>query len=246
MKPVEEMPGGKVVRDKLLNIVAAELGREIVEGKLAEGALVPPEADLCDRFGVSRTVVREAVQLLISKGMLAKHPGVGTWVRANNDWAFLDPTVLEWIQKSGKSAVVLDHLFRFRAIVEPAAAAEAALNATDFQRETLGEALGRMRAAHDDFEAWIAADIDFHTAIYVAANNVFMSPIAVLFRQYFQMSFRMSSSSFHHQHCLAEHVAVYDAIVAREPAAARKAVQVLLDNASDDVRSVNSKAPRSS
>jgi DNA-binding FadR family transcriptional regulator len=232
------------VRAKLLNLVAAELGQEIISGSLTEGAMIPPEAVLCERFGVSRTVVREAVQLLISKGMLSKRPGIGTWVRPTMDWSFLDPTVLQWVQNSDRSAVVLDHLFRFRSAVEPAAAAEAALNATDEQRQALADALERMRAASNDFDAWIDADIDFHTAIYLATNNVFMAPMAVLFRQYFRMSFRVSSSSFHHQHCLAEHVAVYDAIQRQDPVAAQSAVMVLIDNALLDVRTIAEKRSR--
>ena len=90
----------------------------------------------------------------------------------------------------------------------------------------------------DDFASWIEGDIAFHTALYIASNNVFMAPLANLFNQYFQMSFRVSSSNQHHQHCLQEHRDVLNAIRNRDPDEAYRTVRVLLDHAGDDVRAV--------
>lgn len=225
-------------RAKLLNVVASELGQQIVSGHFPEGELIPPEPELCARFAVSRTVVREAVQLLISKGMLKTRSGIGTWVPPVSEWSFLDPLVLRWVQDSGRAELVLEHLFRFRSAVEPAAAAEAALNATSEQLAVLENALNRMRLARTDFDEWIGGDVEFHTAIYVATNNVFMAPLATIFRQYFRMSFRVSSSAEHHQHCLKEHEDVFVAIADRDSERARRCVQILLDGASHDVKAV--------
>ena len=58
--------------------VAAEIGAEIVAGRLPVGSLIPAEPELCARFGVSRTVVREAVKHLCSKGLLRTGSGTGT------------------------------------------------------------------------------------------------------------------------------------------------------------------------
>jgi DNA-binding FadR family transcriptional regulator len=232
------IPPVRAKRAKLLNVVAAELGQQIVSGEFPIGEMIPAEPELCTRFAVSRTVVREAVQLLISKGMLKTRSGIGTWVPPASEWSFLDPLVLRWVQESGRAELVLEHLFRFRSAVEPAAAAEAALNATGEQLAVLENALERMRQARTDFDEWIGGDIDFHTAIYVATNNVFMAPLATIFRQYFRMSFRVSSSAEHHQHCLKEHEDVYVAIAERDPARARRCVQILLDGASHDVKAV--------
>jgi DNA-binding FadR family transcriptional regulator len=218
--------------------VAAEIGAEIVAGKLPVGSLIQPEPELCTRFGVSRTVVREAVKLLCSKGLLRTGSGTGTWVLPRSEWNFLDPTVFSWVQNSDNSERAIDHLFAFRNAVEPAAAAEAARNARLEQLYAIESALEVMEGAKDDFAKWIEGDVAFHTALYIASNNVFMAPLANLFRLYFQMSFRVSSSNEHHQHCLQEHRDVLDAIRKRDPEAAHQAVLVLLQHADRDVKVV--------
>jgi DNA-binding FadR family transcriptional regulator len=221
--------------------VAAKIGADIVAGRRPAGSMIPPEPELCSQFGVSRTVVREAVKLLCSKGLLKTGSGIGTWVLPTSEWNFLDPDVFAWVQNSDDSETALRHLFAFRMAVEPAAAAEAARNARLEQLYAIESALETMTNATDDFSKWIEGDISFHTALYIASNNVFMAPLARLFRQYFQMSFRVSSSNKHHQHCLQEHRDVFEAIRARQPEAAYGAVRVLLEQADEDVRVVLAK-----
>ena len=228
----------KEQRESLNHNVAAAIGSEIVSGELPIGAVIPAEPELCLRFGVSRTVVREAIKLLSSKGLLRTGSGTGTWVLPSSDWNFLDPMVFAWVQNSDNSERALRHLFAFRSAVEPAAAAEAARNATLPQLYALESALEVMSASRDDFARWIEGDIAFHTAVYIASNNVFMAPLANLFRQYFQMSFNISSSREHHQHCLQEHRDVFEAIRNKQPQLAYDAVRTLLERAGEDVRAV--------
>lgn len=233
-KVVANLPGEK--RTSLHVAVAKALGEEIVAGKLPIGDLLPPEPELCSRFGVSRTVVREAVKQLTSKGLLRTNSGIGTWVPPANEWNFLDPVVFTWVKASGNSENLIQHLFSFRSAIEPAAAAEAARNATTDQLAELKAAVDIMCSHDPGFKVWVAADVRFHTAIYIGSNNVFMASLASLFREYFQMSFSVSSSNAHYQHCLQEHVDVYEAIAEHRPADAQRAVQVLLNNAHEDVR----------
>lgn len=223
-------------RTTLHIMVANVLGEEIVAGKLPIGGLLPTELELCSRFGVSRTVVREAVKQLTSKGLLRTSSGIGTWVPAATEWNFLDPLVFTWVRASGNSENLIQHLFSFRSAIEPAAAAEAARSATAEQLAELKAALDIMCSHDPGFMAWVAADVRFHTAIYIGSNNVFMASLASLFREYFQMSFSVSSSNAHYQHCLQEHIDVYEAIAEGRPADAQHAVQVLLNNAHEDVR----------
>ena len=161
---------------------------------------------------------------------------MGTRVQPTTEWNFLDATVFTWMQASGNAGQSLQHLFAFRSAVEPAAAAEAARWATLEQLYALELALGVMAESQTDFVRWIDGDVAFHTALYVASNNVFMAPLAKIFRQYFQMSFKISSSNFHHQHCLQEHRDVFEAICRRDPEAAHQAVRTLLEHADEDVR----------
>ncbi len=228
-------------RSALHFAIAGQLGVEVISGEIAVGALLPAEQQLCDRFGVSRTVVREAVKLLASKGLLRLSSGIGTWVAPAREWNFLDPLVLSLVRDSGRSVELIRHLFAFRVGVEPAAAAEAARNASQEQIRAIEAAFAVMQEAAIDFDRWIEGDIAFHTALYDASNNMFMAPLANLFREHFRISFRVSSSNFHHQHCLHEHRAVLDAIKAHDGEAARRAVETLLKHADEDVRVVVSK-----
>jgi len=244
--PPRSTAESKSQRPSLNHSVAAEIGAEIVSGRLPVGALIPSEPELVARFGVSRTVVREAVKLLCSKGLLRTGSGMGTWVLPTSEWNFLDPTVFAWVRGSSDSERAIKHLFAFRTAVEPAAAAEAARNATLEQLYALESALELMTTAHDDFAQWIEGDITFHTALYIASNNVFLAPLANLFREYFKMSFQISSSRLHHQHCLQEHRDVFEAIRSRNPPAAENAVKILLERANDDVSTVLSAEPKPS
>lgn len=233
--------GAGTKRSNLHTRVADVLGADVVSGALPVGSHIPVEAELCSRFGVSRTVVREAVKLLSSKGLLRTSSGIGTWVTPPNEWNFLDPLVFSWVKASRNAEQVIQDLFSFRSAVEPAAAAEAARTASDEQIAAIKSALDVMCAETTDFDAWVRADVDFHTALYTGSNNAFMSSLASLFREYFEMSFSVSSSNAHYQHCLQEHVDVYAAIARRDPEGARRAVEVLLTNAHEDVREVMAK-----
>jgi len=225
-------------RSNLPLAVAGEIGADIVAGRLPVGELVPSEPELCARFGVSRTVIREAVKFLSWRGLLKTGSGIGTVVLPTSQWNFLDPVVFGWVQKTSDSQNAIQQLFAFRSAVEPAAAAEAARNATLAQLYEIEAALQVMSDAKTDFNKWIEGDVAFHTAIYVASNNVFIAPLANLFRQYFQMSFSVSSSNFHHQHCLQEHRDVFEAIRERDPEKAAETVRILLEHADEDVKSV--------
>lgn len=238
-----KLPSARVAekRSNLHTLVVNVLGEEIISGLLPVGGLLPTEAELGARFSVSRTVVREAVKQLTSKGLLRTSSGIGTWVPPTHEWNFLDPVVFSWVRASGNSESMIKHLFSFRNAIEPAAAAEAARTATPEQIAMMKSALDIMCLPDTDFHAWVSADVEFHTAIYIGSNNVFMASLASLFREYFKMSFAVSSSNVHFQHCLQEHVDVFEAIAGHRPAEALRAVQVLLNNAHEDVRQVLAK-----
>ena len=79
----------------------ALLGERIVGGKYAIGASLPPEPTLCEEFGISRTVVREAVKSLVAKGLLVTGPKLGTRVLPEENWNWFDPDVVSWKSHAG-------------------------------------------------------------------------------------------------------------------------------------------------
>lgn len=76
--------------------VAKELGRRIVAGTYTPGSLIDDENRLAERFQVSRVVVRDAVKILVGKGLLDVRRGIGTRVKTRDNWALLDDDVLAW------------------------------------------------------------------------------------------------------------------------------------------------------
>jgi GntR family transcriptional regulator len=79
------MTGGTVVADPMYRVIAEELRREIESGKLEPGSQLPTELELRDRFNASRNTVRDAVNILVSRGLVTTRPGQGTFVTEQID-----------------------------------------------------------------------------------------------------------------------------------------------------------------
>src|ERR1700736_1404501 len=122
----------------------------IAGGELAPGRGLPPEPDMSARFGVSRSVVREALRVLGEKGLVEVRHGSGTRVTTPDRWDPLDPAVLAALPASGPSAVVLRDLLEARTIVECEVAALAAERADAAENAALEDALAIMRGSLDD------------------------------------------------------------------------------------------------
>ena len=117
-------------RRSLHDDVVEEIGRSIVGGVFEEGASLPIEADLASDLGVSRNVLREAIKVLVSKGMLDVRPKTGTTVRPKEQWHMLDPEVLSWEAADDLRLPYAFDFCEFRLIVEPKASFLAAKRAT--------------------------------------------------------------------------------------------------------------------
>src|SRR5258705_12072817 len=122
--------------------IVQELGIEIVSGRLSPGERLPAEASLCEKYGVSRPVLREATRVLVAKGLVISKPRVGSVVRPREDWHMLDPDVLYWTLSNIPEGEFFLSLMTVRRIIEPAAAALAATAASE-------EDIARIRAAYD-------------------------------------------------------------------------------------------------
>lgn len=82
----------------LASQVAREIGRRVVSGLYKPGDLLEEEGALAERYQVSRSSVRDAIKILVGKGLLEVRRGIGTKVRSRNDWGLLDDDVLAWYQ----------------------------------------------------------------------------------------------------------------------------------------------------
>ncbi|HEX7028249.1 MAG TPA: FadR/GntR family transcriptional regulator [Gammaproteobacteria bacterium] len=224
-----------IVQLKNLNEQIAErLGREIVSGDTPEGGRLPVEAELCERFGVSRPVIREVTKTLASKGLIASKPRVGTVVRSRRYWNLLDPEVLDWLIQALPESRFLDMLFEVRMTIEPAAAALASVNATEDDIAAIADAYRGMAAARTP-EELLEPDIRFHQAVMDATHNELMSYIGNTLHAALAVSIRLTSRHPDtYDLSLPRHEAVYNAIAKRDAAAARAAVENLLRESRKD------------
>lgn len=157
--------------DRLFGQVAQKLAVSIISGTIRAGELLPDEEDLRTEISVSRTAYREAVKVLTAKGLVEARPKSGTRAAPRERWNLLDPDVLSWHFEADPNEKFIRDLFELRRFVEPSAARLAA------QRRTAAD-IARIEAAYRGMvenppyaEATIRADLDFHEAIFSAAQN---------------------------------------------------------------------------
>lgn len=218
--------------------VLNEIGQSIVRGDLLPGDQLPNADDWSAAYGVSRTVLREAIKVLIGKGMVESRPRIGTRVRPRKDWNFLDPDVLLWRYGSRTTAEEARSLFELRRAIEPAAGALAAKRATEAQIAELRRLLVEMERAGDDGERFAIPDLAFHQAILRMSGNELIGSLAALIETALVISFRLSDDNPQGQrHSLPLHKQVVDNIAAGETEAASSALTALLDHAEEDVKS---------
>src|SRR5262245_19661596 len=108
-------------------LVARGIGLAIVSGEIAVRSTLPAKDVLMQRFGVSNTSLREALQTLTAKGLIEARTKIGTWVLDKSRWNMFDADILSWQLESGVDPAFLARLFEMRQSLEPMAAAVAAL-----------------------------------------------------------------------------------------------------------------------
>ena len=221
--------------DNLTRRVVEALGQAIVTGAWDASGTFPIEAELCARFGVSRSVVREAVKMLTAKGLLSARPRRGTVVEPEPHWNLLDPDVLRWLLERAPSPALLAEFTQMRLGIEPQAAALAAQAVGRGQAEMLPPiraALARMRAAGTGDDDPLASDIAFHVAILHASGNRFLVQLRELVDTALRISIRLTNARKGVSLAsVDDHARVLRAIEAADAPAAAAAMRELLGEA---------------
>ena len=217
--------------------VLDKLGQEIVMGAFARSQLLPTEAELADRFAVSRSSLREALWALAQKGLVEARARRGTEILGKHRWDLLDRDVLRWVAAAPPDAEFLIDLLELRTFIEPAAARLAAQRATPAQILEIEQAFRGMAASlPDDVEACCRYDLAFHENIIVAAGNVMLRRLGMTIRTALLALFKTSADAREsYESSLAEHRAVAIAIRSRAPAKAEKAMRDLLAGTARDL-----------
>jgi DNA-binding FadR family transcriptional regulator len=160
--------------------IVRELAHEIVGGRRPEGSLLPSDAELMARFGVSRTVLRESLKTLAAKGVIQPKTRVGTRVVERTNWNLLDPDMLRWHLDCGIGLELLAHLSDVRLALEPVAASLSAQRRSEDDIAALDAIVDRMEAPDASPKAFAAADLDFHLAIARLSGNPFFRTASAL------------------------------------------------------------------
>lgn len=219
----------------LHNLVVQQLGRLIVSGELAPGEGLPREEVLAERMNVSRTALREAMKVLVAKGLIESRQRTGARVREAIHWNQLDADVLGWRCASMPTESFVEKLIEMRELIEPGAAAAAAKRRTDAQLKDLKKAYDAM-AASEDLDGWAEADLAFHETLLRATNNELMvslfSVIETALGTFFLLSAR-NAANF--KAALPHHEKVYEAVRRRQPEVARQAMLLMVDESRDNI-----------
>jgi DNA-binding FadR family transcriptional regulator len=200
------------------------LGRAIVIGSYDEQSF-PTEAELAQQYAVSRSVTREAVKMLTTKGLLSARPRQGTTVQPTTAWNLFDPDVLRWLLERKFSLSLLRQFTELRIAIEPAAAALAA-HAKDMSAIDAGYA--RMVAAEAGDDDTLEADIAFHVAILQASGNPFYAQFRDVVTTALQTSIRFTNRFKGRSASLPAHEAVKLAIEAGDALAAQAAMEIII------------------
>lgn len=215
------------------------LGEAIVSGRYAVGGSIPSEAVLCEELGVSRTVVRESVKSLVAKGLIITGPKVGTRVLSEDQWNWFDPEVIAWQAKAGFTPEFIRDLQDLRLVVEPAAVRLAATRATVDDIAAIEAAYAGMKHAVEQGGDYISFDLRFHQGLLRAAQNRMLAQMSKALNALLRTSFEISTARKDGpKMSFPLHRAVLDAVIARDPALAEKAILKLINGAHQDIEQV--------
>ncbi|SFC75970.1 transcriptional regulator, GntR family [Microbulbifer thermotolerans] len=214
--------------------VARELGRRIVAGAIETGTLLDEENALAERFKVSRVVIRDAVKILVSKGMLDVRRGIGTRVRPRTDWILLDDDVLAWHLSAPPNHEFLKQLLEIRIAFEPKAARWAAERGTEEDIATIRAACDQMEASVGSSEGFVVADALFHKAILSAAHNDILTAIEGVIYSALLVSIKITNQTRESNlQSVPFHREVLEAIAARDGDLAEQLTSKLLEDAAE-------------
>ncbi len=223
---------------RLSALIVEEIESRIFRGDLKPGDQLPPERELGELFGVSRTAVREATRALMEKGLVEVQVGRGTFVVDSTSKALRDS--LDLVLRVGQKDRIAN-VVEIREMLEPEIAARAAQQATVDNIAKMQSAVEKMDASLEEIDAFIAADLEFHQALAEATQNELMPTLIGPFIDLLQEQRRRvglieggpERGQYHHKFILAM-------IINRDSDGAFRAMQAHLKQVRDDVASTSS------
>jgi DNA-binding FadR family transcriptional regulator len=218
---------GKSKESSLVAVAVNRLALGIVEGSFP-GDVLPTQDELATQFQVSRTVMREALSMLLSKGMLDIRPKVGTRVRPPHEWQLINEDVVGWRFRAKPDAAFLRDLIEFRTMIEPCAAAQAARRATDEQIAAIRVAFDVLKTYSRVETGRALADLALHTLIVQASGNQLLQQMVPLLRAAIDALHLAVSDKTGTDGALALHERLVMAIEQRDPNSAQAEMNAII------------------
>ncbi|WP_307233873.1 FadR/GntR family transcriptional regulator [Pararhizobium capsulatum] len=228
-----EKPGR---RPRVQKNVTRTIATDICADVFPVGTYLPTENELCDRYGVSRTVIRESLKILESKGLVRGRSRVGTIVCGKDEWNILDQQVLEWIGARIFEFDLLTCILDARRAIEPFAAEFAAERATVQEIAEIERAWQQMRNAEGDVERFTQADVAFHAGLLKASHNQVFVQLSSIIQAALEFSLHASNEAADaRDEAVDIHRMLVEALRMRDKVAARECSRRMLEIAARDL-----------
>lgn len=216
-----------IKKQNLVEKTTRQLIRFIEDNEIEVGEKLPNEAELADQLQVSRSTLREAVRILISRNVLKVRQGSGTYVSEKRGQSS-DPFGLAFIKDKQK---MISDLYDMRYILEPEIAALAARHATAEQIERMRELVKKIEQSFDEGDQQhVQFDIELHTLISQASGNeaysyivpIISRSVSLFNKSYDDLAAKNFTRKIHRE--------IIAGIAAHDQAAARDAMLVHMSN----------------
>jgi len=211
---------------RLSVVVVTVLVDRIVSGEYPSGTLLPPEPALCESFGVSRTVVREAAKALEEKGLARARRGLGTTIASPDEWNLLDPVVLDAAVRHDDTMGILDDVIEARVALECQMIRAAARRMTNTDLEELARLLTELEADIKVTERYHETDTRFHDLIHRCSGNRLGRSIIRSIHPYARASSRYSPPMGEEEirQSYLQHAAIYELLAEHDAEGASAAM----------------------
>jgi GntR family transcriptional regulator, transcriptional repressor for pyruvate dehydrogenase complex len=225
-----------VKRVDVTHMVVGRLEMLLEKGILKPGSKLPPEPEMCKLLGVSRPSLRQAYKALDILGVIRAIPGDGTYITESTSKMLSVPLTFLLLMKK----ISLDHVFELRILLELDLARRAAGSSSEQELAAMKSQLEIMEAslADEQKDRYLEAEYEFHTCIARAARNpLFVEIISMVGGLLWETRKELVNFVSDRSEDFKEHYRVYEAICARDSAAAADAMRCHLLTALNLTRS---------
>lgn len=212
----------EIIRGNIFDVTVENIRSFIDKGELSPGDKLPSERELQELFGVSRSILREALRVVESQGLINIIQGKGAYVKKPGL-----RTVIEPVRRLiNDGSITLGHLMQARKVLEPQIAGFACLNASDEQLAMLEQDINDMVKYLNFPEKYLESDKGFHSRLAVLTGNpvlvIMIWPLINLFEGFIPLFYERPGTP---QKVFSAHKTILEALKSRDPAKAIATMQ---------------------